>query len=267
MQASPRYAPDVESTPLPAGAFTLPIAALALLGVAFGRLPGLPWRRTTFALIGATALLAVGVLDLPTAPSLLDLEVLAVPFGLLLVNEALVQPGASAALAGRLGRAPLGPFALLAITAFSAALLSALLLDDTVVLMVTPLLVDLRRRRGLPPLPYLLALATAANAGSVATLTGNPQNVLIGVRGRIPSLEFAGALAPVALAGANAPRLLAGIDHALLLLFAGLFVVVGAVDTTGLGTLLIAAFGDSHLTDTPPLTPGALLPRPPLNAP
>jgi Na+/H+ antiporter NhaD/arsenite permease-like protein len=54
---------------------------------------------------------------------------------------------------------------------------------------------------GLPPIPYLIALATAANVGSVATIVGNPQNALIGVRSGIPLLSFVSALWPVAIAG------------------------------------------------------------------
>ena len=61
-----------------------------------------------------------------------------------------------------------------------AALLSAVFSNDIVCLAVAPLLADACLRRGLDPVPYLLALACAANIGSAATLIGNPQNMLIG---------------------------------------------------------------------------------------
>jgi Na+/H+ antiporter NhaD/arsenite permease-like protein len=54
---------------------------------------------------------------------------------------------------------------------------------------------------GLKPLPYLLAVATASNIGSVATITGNPQNMLIGSFSGIRYLTFLARLGPVALAG------------------------------------------------------------------
>src|SRR6266403_1280082 len=73
-----------------------------------------------------------------------------------------------------------GPRALLAILVLVAGALSALLVNDTVCLMCTPLVVALIEAAALPPLPYLLGLAFASNAGSVATLTGNPQKMLIG---------------------------------------------------------------------------------------
>ena len=73
-----------------------------------------------------------------------------------------------------------------------AGALSALLANDIVCLAVAPLLVEGCARRGLAPVPFLLALACAANVGSAATLIGNPQNMLIGQTLR---LSFAGFLA------------------------------------------------------------------------
>jgi len=51
------------------------------------------------------------------------------------------------------------------------------------------------------PMPYLLALATASNIGGAMTITGNPQNMLIGIYSRIPYLSFLGALFPVTIIG------------------------------------------------------------------
>ena len=81
------------------------------------------------------------------------------------------------------------------------ALLSALLVNDTVCLMLTPLVVAVMVRGRLPLPPYLLALAMSANLGSVATLVGNPQNMIIGHMSSIPFLRFSASLLPVAVAG------------------------------------------------------------------
>ena len=67
--------------------------------------------------------------------------------------------------------------------------------------MLTPLVVAVIRRGKLPLLPYLLALAISANLGSVATLVGNPQNMIIGHMSHIPFSEFARSLAPAAIVG------------------------------------------------------------------
>jgi Na+/H+ antiporter NhaD/arsenite permease-like protein len=83
----------------------------------------------------------------------------------------------------------------------TSGILSALLVNDTICLMLTPLLIAVIRRGKLPLLPYLIALATSANVGSVATLVGNPQNMIIGHFSRIPFAPFSRSLAPAAIVG------------------------------------------------------------------
>src|SRR5205085_11731395 len=87
-----------------------------------------------------------------------------------------------------------GPRALLAVLVLVAGTLSALLVNDTVCVMCTPLVVALVEAAALPALPYLLGLAFSSNAGSVATLTGNPQNMLIGTLSGISYAQFSKAL-------------------------------------------------------------------------
>ena len=93
------------------------------------------------------------------------------------------------------------PQRLLLFLTFTSGILSALLVNDTICLMLTPLVVAVIRRGKLPLLPFLIALVTSANIGSVATLVGNPQNMIIGHFSRIPFSEFARSLAPAAVVG------------------------------------------------------------------
>src|SRR5213082_2265655 len=93
------------------------------------------------------------------------------------------------------------PQRLLLYLTLTSGILSALLVNDTICLMLTPLVVAVIRRGKLPLLPFLIALATSANIGSVATLVGNPQNMIIGHFARIPFSEFARSLAPAAIVG------------------------------------------------------------------
>ncbi len=93
------------------------------------------------------------------------------------------------------------PFSLLIALTFTSGLLSALFLNDTIALIFTPLTLSLTQALGLNPIPYLLALAGATNIGSVATISGNPQNILIASFSQIGYLEFAQALVPVAAIG------------------------------------------------------------------
>src|SRR5437588_7745915 len=93
------------------------------------------------------------------------------------------------------------PQRLLLYLTLTSGVLSALLGNDTICLMLTPLVIAVIRRGKLPLLPYLIALATSANIGSVATLVGNPQNMLIGHFSHIPFVEFSRTLAPAAIIG------------------------------------------------------------------
>ena len=82
-----------------------------------------------------------------------------------------------------------------------SGVLSAFLVNDVVCVALTPLVLHLCQRLKRPPIPYLVGLATASNIGSVATITGNPQNIIIGSLSHISYLRFAARLAPVALIG------------------------------------------------------------------
>lgn len=183
----------------PAHSLTLAIGGLTLAVIAFGRVPGARLSRAAVAFVGAAALLAVQAVDLGAAGRMVNGEVLLLLLSLMVVNASLASAGAFRLLATLVTRGTLGPRRLLALLVLSAGVLSALFLNDTVVLMLTPLVVRAARRLRLPPLPYLLGLALAANAGSVATVTGNPQNVLVAVGAGIGYGEFAARLGPVAL--------------------------------------------------------------------
>jgi Na+/H+ antiporter NhaD/arsenite permease-like protein len=94
-----------------------------------------------------------------------------------------------------------GPLPLLAVVIGLSGLLSAFLVNDVVCVALTPLVLQLCRRLKRPPIPYLIGLATASNVGSVATITGNPQNIIIGSLSEISYLRFAERLSPVAVVG------------------------------------------------------------------
>src|SRR5690606_34682445 len=171
--------PTAASTASPV--LTMAVGIATLLAVAFGRVPGVSLSRAVLALAGATALVLTGALTLDRALAHVDGEVLVLLFGLMAVNAALAEAGAFRLVTALVTRGVLGPRRLLGVLVVSAGVLSALFLNDTVAIMLTPLVIRAARRLGLPPVPYLLGLALAANAGSVATVTGNPQNVLVAV--------------------------------------------------------------------------------------
>jgi len=180
---------------------TLGIVGLTYAGIAAGRVPGLRMNRATIAVVGVALLLAARELPLGALPGLVDADTLILLFSMMVLNANLRLAGFYERAGALLLGATDTPRALLAVVIAASGLLSALLLNDTVCLMFTPLVLALTARAGRPPAPYLIALATAANVGSTATITGNPQNMIIGVASGIPYLRFAAALAPVALLG------------------------------------------------------------------
>jgi len=177
------------------------IVALTLGGIALGGIPGLRMNRATIAVVGGTLFIVTGGLRLGEALKAIDLNTIALLFGMMVLNANLRIAGFFDLLASRLARQAHSPRMLLAVVTLSAGVLSALFLNDTVVLVFAPLVLELSRAGGLPPIPFLLAVATAANVGSVATIIGNPQNMLVGVASGIPFARFMTVLSPVALVG------------------------------------------------------------------
>jgi Na+/H+ antiporter NhaD/arsenite permease-like protein len=180
---------------------TLLIVVVTYLGISLGEFPRLRVNRTTITLVGVGALLLTGQIAYEHMGDFLDLNTLILLFGMMILNANLQLAGFFR-LAGRsILRVTHTPRGLLALLILVTGVLSALFLNDTICLMLTPLVLDLTLSARRNPLPYLIALATAANVGSVATLTGNPQNMIIGIASGISYVDFALALTPVALLG------------------------------------------------------------------
>ena len=176
--------------------FVLVVFATVYAGMILGELPRLALDRTGVALLGAIALLAGGAITLAQAGAAVDVPTLALLFGLMVVSAQLRLGGFYARVGAALAAADVSPPALLALLVAVTGLLSAVFTNDVVCLAMAPVWIDACARRRLDPVPFLLALACAANVGSAATLIGNPQNILIG---QTLALSFNGYLGYAAL--------------------------------------------------------------------
>jgi len=156
------------------------IFAIVYLGMIVGGLPFLQLDRTGVALLGAIALVTIGDLTPEQAATSIHLPTLLLLFSFMVLSAQMRLGGFYAWVTQHIAALPLGPSALLAAVIVTVAVLSAVFSNDIVCLAVAPVLADACLRRGLDPVPFLLALACAANIGSAATLIGNPQNMLIG---------------------------------------------------------------------------------------
>jgi len=290
------------------------------LVLAIGRLPGFRVDRTGAAIIGATLMVALNILTVPEAIAAINTDTILLLFGMMIVVANLRLSGFFGLVTEWVVEHAHRPLMLLAAIVAVSGVFSAFFVNDTMCLVLTPLVLDIAKQLKRNPVPYLLAVAMASNVGSVATITGNPQNMLIGSFSGIHYREFAAALAPVAAVGlvavtaiialvyrrefllaapwveiAHKPmrvhralawkstlasaamiiffflgwpvskvalvtgalllvtrrvrpeRVYAEIDWSLLVLFIGLFIVVGGVDKTSLGADLFAVASHLHL--------------------
>jgi Na+/H+ antiporter NhaD/arsenite permease-like protein len=165
------------------------------------RLKILPLRRPAAALLGAVLMVGTGVMTPAEAYRAVDYDTIVLLMGMMLIAAYLCLAGFFDWAADGILRWAGTPQKLLLYVVLVSSALSALLVNDTVCLLLTPLLVTTIARGGLPLLPYLLALAMSANIGSVATLVGNPQNMIIGSLSGLSFVGFTRSLLPVALLG------------------------------------------------------------------
>ncbi|BAZ17180.1 citrate transporter [Calothrix sp. NIES-4071] len=175
------------------------VIGLTYIGLGLGYIPGLRMNRASIAIVGASLLMALGVLDLKQAWAAIDYRTLIFLFSMMVVATNLNYSGFFQLVLNTVTHYIRSPFGLLIVLTFSSAILSAFFLNDTIALILTPLTLGLTQTLNLKPIPYLLALAGATNIGSVATLSGNPQNILIGSASGISYLDFASSLTPIAL--------------------------------------------------------------------
>jgi len=180
---------------------TLIIAAVTYIGIALGYFPKIKSNRATIVLMGVGLLVVSGEIPFERLPEFLDFDTLILLFSMMIINANLKLAGFFSLAGNFLLRVAPTPRQFLALEIIFVGVLSALFLNDTICLMFTPLILEFTNATRRNPLPYLIALATSSNIGSTATLTGNPQNMIIGTASGISYLDFALRLIPIALIG------------------------------------------------------------------
>ncbi|ATQ67641.1 MULTISPECIES: anion transporter [Methylosinus] len=195
------------------------VAAIAIFAatyfvVATGAAPGrLRLDRAGAALLGASLMVGLGVLPLEDAYRAVDFDTITLLLGMMIVVANLRLSGFFRLASNFVVCRARSPLALLAAIVLVCGAFSAFLVNDAICLVMTPLVLDLVRKLRRDPIPYLLAIPLSANIGSVATITGNPQNMIIGGLSHIPYGAFAAALWPVAAVGLVATVALLAVMH------------------------------------------------------
>jgi Na+/H+ antiporter NhaD/arsenite permease-like protein len=167
--------------------------ALTYVGMAIGRVPGSRVDRTGIAMIAAVVLVVAGALPGAEVAGAIHFPTLLLLAGLMILSARVGAAGFYDAAAAWIARQAGQPLRLLALTIAIGGVLSALLVNDIVVFAMTPLLCAGLAARKLDARPFLFGLAAASNAGSGATLIGNPQNIMIGQVGNLGFWSYSAA--------------------------------------------------------------------------
>jgi len=173
------------------------IFSLTYLVMALGRMPGLRIDRTGAAIIGASLMVAANVLTVDEAWAAINSDTIILLFGMMIVVASLRLSGFFTVVSAWVVEHAHRPLVLLCGIVLVSGVFSAFFVNDTMCLVLTPLVLEITRRLRRNPVPYLLAVAMAANVGSVATITGNPQNMMIGSFSGIPYRVFVATLGPL----------------------------------------------------------------------
>jgi len=190
---------DLVNTATTIAAVAIFVATYTVLAV--GKIPVYRIDRAGAALLGASLMVGTGVLSAEEAYAAFNFDTIILLLGMMIVVANLRVSGFFGVVNYWVLRHVRHPLALLAAVVLVCGALSAVLVNDTVCLVMTPLVLDAVLRLNRNPVPYLLAIAMASNVGSVATITGNPQNMIVGSLSHISYTSFLAALAPIAVAG------------------------------------------------------------------
>ena len=182
------------------------LVASVIFGITYILISGrqlkiLPLNRPAAALLGAVLMVSCGIMTPERAYRAVNFDTIVLLLAMMLISAYLCLAHFFDWAAHAVLRFSRTPERLLLYLTLTSGILSALLVNDTICLMLTPLVIAVIRRGKLPMLPYLMALATSANIGSAATLVGNPQNMIIGHFSHIGFARFSAALLPPAIIG------------------------------------------------------------------
>lgn len=177
------------------------IFIITYIGIIFTRLPGINIDRPSAAFFGAVAMVVFGVLSLEEAMAAIDYNTIVLLLGMMIIISTLQLDGFFSLIAEKTLSWSRTPSRLLVMITFVTGIASAFLVNDAVVLLFTPVIITICRVSKLNPVPYLIAEILSSNIGSAMTITGNPQNMLIGMNSDIDYATFFYKLLPVSMLG------------------------------------------------------------------
>jgi Na+/H+ antiporter NhaD/arsenite permease-like protein len=177
------------------------IFIITYIGIIFTRLPKVNIDRPSAAFTGAVAMIVFGVISFEDAIKSIDFNTITLLLGMMIIVSTLKIEGFFSLIASKTISYSHSRNKLLIIIVFVTGIASAFLVNDAVVLLFTPIIISICRKTNLNPIPYLIAEILSSNIGSTMTITGNPQNMLIGISSNISYVDFLIKLLPISLIG------------------------------------------------------------------
>ena len=177
------------------------IFTITYIGIIFTSLPGINIDRPSASFFGSVAMIVFGVFTFDEAIRAIDFNTISLLIGMMVIITVLELDGFFSFIANKTITLARNERRLLLIIIFTTGISSAFLVNDAVVLLYTPIVISICRDSKINPIPYLIAEILASNTGSAMTITGNPQNMLIGINSRISYSSFLFHLMPVSLTG------------------------------------------------------------------
>jgi Na+/H+ antiporter NhaD/arsenite permease-like protein len=161
--------------------FAVIVLAVVFLLIAIRQVGRYNLKIWQIMLGGAFAVILTGQISLPDALGAINIEVMLFLLGMFIVGEALVESGYLSMISCRFFSLARTPDKIIFFILFGMGFLSALLMNDTLAIIGTPLVLGLAAKFRISPKLVLLSLAIAITTGSVMSPIGNPQNLLVAV--------------------------------------------------------------------------------------
>ena len=178
---------------------TLVIFVLAYLGIIFNGLPKMNIDRKTSAYIGCVLMIVFGSISFEDAIKSIDFNTIALLLGMMIIISALKLQGVFEFISNKAISSAQNTSKLLTLIVFVTGIASAFLVNDAVVLLFTPVIINICKKFSLNPIPFLLGEIFSSNAGSLMAITGNPQNMIIGITSGISYAKFMFYMLPIAV--------------------------------------------------------------------
>jgi len=157
-------------------------------------------NKTVLAILGAVLFIAMGIINEHQAYAEIDWNVIFLLIGMMVIVGITKGSGLFQYIAIKSAKLVNGdPVKILILFSLLTAVLSALLDNVTTVLILTPVIILISVELGLDPIPFIISSALASNIGGMATLIGDPPNIMIGSAAGLGFTDFLINMGPLAV--------------------------------------------------------------------